>query len=150
MSSVKGGGTSIDDTFLKNMANHHVGIIAMARDATQRGGKEVRADAKMMMKKQQAELEHILDKLRSDYGTEHTPEVDATSEQMLRELESDAGAEYDRHFRRMTVQHHQEGVRMIEQHVTRLSEPLQVMVRRMSAEQMAEVEEQEQKMRMGM
>ena len=147
-------GTYADQQSLTRTANNHLDMITMGNQARQQGGTEVRANAEM--KKQQAELEHIIGGLRSDHGVEHMQQVDPKSEQMRRELEGHSGAAYDLHFRQMTSQHHQEGIRMGEPHLAQLSEPPQVMVPRMRAEHAAEVEveeqeqEQEQNIKMGM
>lgn len=144
-------GTFADQQSLTRTANHHLDMITMANQARQQGGTEVPANAEMM-KKRRAELEHIIGELRSDHGVEHMPQVDPKSEQMLRELEGHSGAAYDPHFRQMTIQHRQEGIRMGEQHLAQLSEPPQVTVPRMRADHAAEVEEQEQgqNIKMGM
>ena len=141
---------SADQQLLQEMANHHQGLIAMALQAAGRGGKEVRADAEMLAKKQQAELEHILGKLKSDFGAEHTPEVDPMSQKWLQELTDVPAAEYDAEFRKRVMLHHQEGNRMGERYLPQLSSPaLRAMVQRMHGEQSAEIGEHGQKIQMG-
>lgn len=142
---------SADQQLLQEMADHHQGLIAMAQQAAGRGGKEVRADAEMLAKKQQAELEHILGKLQSDFGSDHTPQIDPMSQKWLQELTEMSEADYDAEFRKRVMLHHQEGNRMGERYLPKLSNPaLRAMVQRMHAEQSAEIGEHGQKIQMGM
>lgn len=149
--SGSGGGMGADQEFLRKMSGHHQGMIAMGEIAQRRGGKEIRAEAEMAMKKQQAEIDFMMGKLRDMGGSAQQPDTGSGSQSMLQKLESAAEGQFETEFRRATIQHHQMGIDMADRYLPKLQQPgLKLMAERMRAVQAAEIREQEQKLAMGM
>ena len=58
-----------------------------------------------------------------------------------------SGSEYDRTYYRMVIDHHREGMGMIDQHLPHLTKPaVRQMAEKMKADQQREIQEFEQKM----
>ena len=138
-----------DARFLREIVDHHQGMVAMAGQAVEKGGEEIRADATMMAKKQVAEIEHMLGTLERDFGTGHEPAVPPSGQQVMEELARQSGAEYEFAFKKKSVMHHEEGVQLVDRYLPQLTSPkVKAMAERIRAEQVAEIDELNKKMKM--
>ena len=138
-----------DHEFLRMMTDHHQGLIQMATAAMGKGSTQaVQGDAHRIHTKQQDEQKRMIDMIQRDYGEALTPMVMGANNTMFDQLQSRTGADYDRAFYGNVVAHHREGIRMIDQFMSRLNKPeVRQMADRMKADQQKEITEFEAKAR---
>lgn len=136
-----------DQEFLREMTNHHQGLIVMAHEAVEKGGSEVKTLAQTLDQKQDAEQEQMIGILQRDYGDTHQPMVMPKNQAMAVSLSQKSGADYDMAFQMNVVQHHREGIAMIDQYLPRLTRAeVRTMAETMKADQQKDIQEIEAKM----
>lgn len=140
---------SPDQEFLARMSDHHAGMIAMAQDAMAKASRTTtQADARMLQTKQQAESDSMVAMIRETFNGTHTPAIMPENKAMMDSLSAKTGAAYDREFYAQTIKHHQDGIRMIDEYMPRLTnEKVRAMAAKMKADQQKEIEEFEKKAR---
>lgn len=81
--------------------------------------------------------------LKSAYGETKEPMMMPSNKQMLDDLASTpAGATYDKKMYEHTIMHHEEGIKMVNDFLPRLTRPeLKQMAQKMKADQQKEIEE---------
>ena len=139
---------SADADFLKSMSDHHQGMIAMARTATEQAtNQEVKDEARRMSAKQEAEQQQMLGMLQGSYQATHEPRLSPSNQAMADSLQQKSGADFDMAFRMNVVQHHQEGIQMIDEMLPRLTDPeVRGMAEMMKTDQQREIGELQAKM----
>lgn len=132
-----------DHMFLRMMSDHHEGLVQMAMQAMQRGGTQaVKDDARALHRKQVAERDEMVGVLDRAYDEEHVPTPMAMHRAQADSLAAAPGGEHDEMFYRMVIDHHRQGVMMIDHLLPRLRRPdVREMAERMRAEQEREVQE---------
>ena len=134
-------------TFLRMMSDHHEGLIAMADSAEERAqGADAKSDAQRLRQKQADEQQRMLAMLSRQYSDSITPTMMPSNRAMLDSLVQTPGAEFDRMFYHHVVEHHREGIQMIDQHLSHLTAEVRQMAERMRADQQREIQEFERKM----
>ena len=136
-----------DNEFLRNMADHHEGLVQMASTAMTKASKSTtQGDAHNLHTKQAAERDSMVAMLRSAYNDSHTPMVMEKNRAQNDSLQRLSGAEYDRTFYRLVVDHHREGIAMIDAMLSRLTKPdVRSMAEMMKADQQKEITEFQRK-----
>lgn len=136
-----------DHEFLRGMVDHHAGVIEMSTAAmTKASLPPTQADAHRVHTAQDQGTKDMIAMIQRDYGETVTPQVMPSNRTMMEALQSKSGAEYDRTYYTTVVQHHREGVQMIDQFLPRLTKPaVRQMAEKMKAEQLREITEFEQK-----
>lgn len=136
-----------DNEFLRHMVDHHEGLVQMATAAMTKASKSAtQGDAHNLHTKQAAERDSMVALLRSSYNDSHTPTVLEKNRAQNDSLQRLSGAEYDRTFYRLVVDHHREGIAMIESMLPRLTKPdVKAMAEKMKADQQKEVAQFEKK-----
>jgi len=132
-----------DQEFLRMMVDHHEGMIAMSDTALAKNPPaDVRADAEKMKAKQKSEQEKMSAMLKSDYSEDKMPMVMASNTQMIADIASKNGADAGKAFRENTIKHHEEGIKMIDDFMARLTKPaLKDMATKMKQDQTREMGE---------
>ena len=111
-----------DNEFLRQMSDHHEGLVMMASVAMTKATKPAtQADAHMLHTKQAAERDSMLAMLRTTYDDKHTPTVMPKTRLQNDSLQRTSGPEYDRTFYRLVVEHHREALAMIDSFRPRLT-----------------------------
>jgi len=136
-----------DHEFLRMMSDHHQGLIEMASAAMSKGTTpQVQGDAHKLHTAQEAEMKQMVDMLRTAYDEELHPMIMASNKAMNDTLQQKSGAEYDRTFYRMVVDHHREGMRMMDNFKARVQRAeVRQMIDKMRADQQREIKEFEAK-----
>lgn len=136
-----------DQEFLRMMSDHHEGLIGMVSAAMSKASTEqARADAHALHTKQQREQTEMVALAASAYADTIVPMTMPGGQAMNDTLQSRSGADYDRTLYRMLIQHHREGVGMIDRFLPRLSRAdVRQMAERMRADQQREIAEFERK-----
>lgn len=136
-----------DQQFLREMSNHHEGMKGMVAQATEKGSAEVKTAAAQMGQKQQAEQQEMLSLLQT-LGASHQPTVMPSNQPMVDSLAKlPAGADFDMAFHMMTIEHHREGIAMVDRFLTQLTNPqVRQIAERTKADQQKDIQEHEGKM----
>lgn len=136
-----------DHEFLRGMVDHHAGMIEMSTAAMTKASRPAtQADAHRVHTAQDQGTKDMIAMIQRDYGETVTPQVMPSNRTMMENLQSKSGAEYDRTYYTTVVQHHREGVQMIDQFMPRITKPaVREMAEKMKAEQLREITEFEQK-----
>ena len=129
------------------MSDHHQGLIAMAEPAMSKGSTaQVQGDAHRLHTEQEQEQQEMVNMLRGTYGDSIQPTATARNRAMNDTLQQQSGADYDRTFYRMVVEHHREGIAMIDEFRPRVQRTeVREMIDRMRAKQQREIQEFERK-----
>lgn len=132
-----------DDEFLRMMSDHHEGMIQMASAAMNKASNSTaQGDAHRLHTKQADEQKKMLDMAKSAYGDSIAPMVMPSNKAMMDALQAKSGADYDRTFYANVVAHHQEGIKMIDDMLPKLTKPdLKQMAEKMKADQQKEIAE---------
>lgn len=133
-----------DQEFLRMMVDHHEGLTAMLGPALEKASSATaRADAKKVHDKQDQEQARMLAMLKSAYGETKEPMVTPGNKSMMDDLaNTPAGAAYDRKMYEHTIMHHEEGVKMVNDFLPRLTNPeLKQMAQKMKDDQQKEITE---------
>jgi uncharacterized protein (DUF305 family) len=139
---------NVDQDFLRAMSDRHQGIVAIARPTKGRfgAGEAVRGDAATLDAKGTAQLDSMSAMLRSAFNDQYLAKVLPNHQAVSDSLAKLSGPAFDRHFYDGVIAHHQEGIRMLEQYIPRLTRPdLKAMAERMRDEHRREIEELERK-----
>lgn len=133
--------------FLRKMIDHHEGLIQMATAAmTKASTSATQGDAHNLHTKQADEQKKMIADVQSQYGETVTPMVMPEHKAMADSLASKAGAEYDRTFYRLVVQHHREAVQMVDDMRPRFTKSeVRSMAEKMKADQQKEITEFQRK-----
>lgn len=147
MAGMNHGMMKADTGFLAMMSDHHEGLIAMAMPAMNKAaGATTKEDAHKLHTKQAAERDTMVTMLRSSFGTSHTPTVMQKNRAQNDSLQALSGPEYDRKFYQLVVQHHREGVAMIDSAMSSLqNEKVREMASKMKQDQQREIQEFQRK-----
>lgn len=130
-----------DHDFMRRMIDHHEGMIQMATAAmTKASTPTAQGDAHNVHTKQADEQKKMIADVQAQYGETVTPMVMPSNRAMLDSLATKSGAEYDRTFYRLTVQHHREGIQMVDEMLPRLAKAeVKAMAEKMKADQQKEI-----------
>lgn len=136
-----GAGDNADQQFLTKMSDHHEGLVTMATAAMTKASKsQTQGDAHMLHTKQAAERDSMVAMLRSQYNSSHTPMAMEKNRAQNDSLQRLTGAEYDRTFYRLVIDHHREGIAMIDSIAPRLTNgDVKQMAEKMKADQTKEI-----------
>jgi hypothetical protein len=135
----EGGVSSPDQQFLRMMSDHHTGLIIMAHDA-ERKGVSVKSEADKIDQQQDAEWDRMVSMLSTDFKDDYTPKVTPEDQAMADSLKKLSGAAYDRAFRENTINHHQQGIQMMDRFLPQLTRAdVKQMVEKMKADQTREI-----------
>ena len=137
-----------DQEFLRMMVDHHEGLTEMLDPALQKASSQTaKADAKKVHDKQHQEQEQMLGMLKTSYDETKMPMVMPSNQSMVDDLKNaPSNAEYDKTMYHHIVMHHQEGIKMIDQFLPRLTKPeLKQMAEKMRADQQKEIQEFQRK-----
>ena len=127
--------------FLRMMSDHHKALSAMAHEAVEKG-QNVKADAQRLDKIQDAELDTMVTMLAQQYKDDYTPKIMPMNQPMVDSVKKLSGAALDRTFRALVIQHHQEGIRMMDEFQPKVTDPkIKTMIQRMRADQTKDIEE---------
>ena len=137
--------------FLRMMSDHHEGLIEMASAAmTKASTQQAQGDAHQLHTKQEEEQKRMVGMIQQSYGESLTPMVMPSNKAMNDSLQAKSGADYDRTFYGNVVKHHQEGVKMIDDFLPRLTKaPVRQMAEKMRADQQREIQEFQRKQQQG-
>lgn len=132
-----------DHEFLRMMVDHHEGLIEMASAAmTKASQSSTQGDAHQLHTKQEQDQQRMLAMIRTQYNDSIAPMVLPSNRAMIDSLAGKSGQSYDTTFYRNVIVHHEDGVRMIDQHLAHLSTPeVRQMAERMKTEQQREIAE---------
>jgi uncharacterized protein (DUF305 family) len=102
--------------FLKEMINHHAGAVEMSKLCE---GRTIHAELKEMcdeiIKAQSQGIKMMQSWLKDWYGITHNPDLDRRTERQLSELRRVTGAEFEKAYMTMMIEHHAQAVpRMLE------------------------------------
>lgn len=138
-----------DRDFLRAMSDHHKGLIRMAHETIegQKGSAAVKAEASTLDKKQDAELDRMVTMLERQFKDPYAPTIRPDNKAMDDTLQRQTGTAYDSTFRAMVVKHHQQGIRMIDAFLPKLTRAdFKQMAQQSKADQQREIQELEQQM----
>ncbi len=133
-----------DRDFLRMMSDHHKGLIALAHETMDRKGAaaSVREDASKMDKKQDAELDTMTTMLEQTFKDAYAPKVMPENKTMNDSTLAKTGPAFDRAFRETVIMHHQEGIKMMDEYLPKLTDPkVKSMAQRMRNDQTREIAE---------
>ena len=133
--------------FLRKMIDHHEGLIPMATAAMTKASKSsTQGDAHNMHTKQADEQKKMIADVQSQYGETVTPMVMPAHRAMADSLATKTGAEYDRTFYRLVIQHHREALQMVDEMLPRFTKAdVKAMAEKMRADQQKEITAMERK-----
>lgn len=136
-----------NQSFLRMMSDHHEGLVTMAGAARPRlTSATARKDAERLAAKQKEEQTRMKGMLQRSYSEQLTPTPPPGNRAMADSLRAGAaGAAYDSTFYRMVIDHHREGIAMIDRFMPALTGEVKRMAEQMSGEQTREIEEFERK-----
>lgn len=138
-----------DQKFMREMCDHHLGVIEVARTAKKADGAsaDVRAKAEEMARKQQTEIEKMQQMLEQNFGDRYQPKVSAKNQRMVERVRDARGSSLDSTFYETVIEHHEEGIKMMDREMPRLSDPeLKKMAEKMKSDQQKEVKQLQQKL----
>ncbi len=140
-------GVPADQEFLRMMADHHKGLILMAHETMERKDKLASAsDAKKLDQEQDADLDRIAAALKG-MNDNHTPKASAEAQQMTASLMKLSKTEFDHAFWQNTIDHHRQGVQMIDKFLPNLTHPdVKTLAERMRSAQVREIDEMTKKL----
>ena len=143
----RGAARDADHEFLRMMSAHHRGLIVMMAAATDRAASATaKADAKALHDKQRQERDSMISMISAAYSDTITPMVMPSGKEMNDSLQQKSGAAYDRDMYRHIVMHHQEGIKMIDDFLPRLTRAnVRQMAEKMRSDQQREIQEFQRK-----
>lgn len=138
-----------EQQFLIKMTDHHEGLILMASGAATKATKSVtKADATKLRTKQTAERDKMVAMLRSTYNDSHTPQAMAKHVAQNDSLQALSGPAYDSTFYRMVIEHHREGIAMIDSMSPQFTKAdVKQMADKMKSDQQKEIADFQRKVR---
>ena len=140
-----------DHEFLRKMADHHEGMIVMLNGAPDKAtSATAKADARKLIDKQGPERDSMVAMIKRDYNETHMPMAMQSAKTMAADLNQKSGAAYDRDMYGHVIMHHQEGIKMIDDFLPRLTKaPVRQMAEKMRADQQREIQEFQRKQQQG-
>ena len=125
------------------MSDHHQGLIEMVEPAMSKGSTtQVQSDAHRLHTDQQQEQQEMVNMLRSTYGDSIQPTAMPRNQAMNDTLQQKSGTDYDRTFHWLVVEHHREGIAMMDEFRPRVQRTeVRKMIDRMRAKQQREIQE---------
>lgn len=127
--------------FLRMMSDHHKALAEMAHQAVEKG-QNVKADARRLDKMQDAELDTMVTMLSQQYKDDYTPKIMPSNQGMVDSVRKLSGPALDRAFRELVIEHHQEGIKMMDEFQSKVTDPkIKAMIHRMRADQTKEIAE---------
>ena len=134
-----------DHEFLRQMIDHHQGLIEMAGEAREKAPSDpAKADARRLHAAQRDAQARMIAFTDTIYGEQVTPTVTPPHQLQLDSLRNTPADEYERRFRALVVAHHREGVQMIDAYLPRATRPdLRQMTQEMRAAHVKELAELE-------
>lgn len=137
-----------DAEFLREMTNHHEGLVLIAERAHTRAADDsVRTVAGNLHTKQSTERDSMVAMLGRDFGQQHTPQAMQKNVAQADTVAQKSAAEHDRYFLETVIAHHREGIGMIDRFLPRLTNAqVRSMTEQMKAVQQAEIQELEGKL----
>lgn len=137
-----------DADFLRQMSDHHEGLVLIAEQAHTRATDDsVRSAAENLHMKQAMERDSMVAMLSSKFQQRHSPEAMAKNRAQADSVAQMSGAAADRYFVQTTIAHHREGLAMIDQHMGHLTDAqVRSMAEQMRSAQQREIQELEQKL----
>ena len=143
----RGPARDADHEFLRMMSDHHQGLVTMATAAMNSAStSQARDDAFTVGSKQDREMREMGELAQTAYGETITPTIMPSHRAMNDSLQALTGTAYDRAFYRMVVQHHREGIAMMDDFQSRVQRPeIRQMIDRMRTDQQREIQEFERK-----
>ncbi|MEO7521043.1 MAG: DUF305 domain-containing protein [Gemmatimonas sp.] len=148
-SNMAGMTGNADQDFLRMMSDHHKGLVAWAHMTKDGKGstEAVRADARKLDNAQDADLDTMTTMLETSFKDAYQPKILPMHQAMADSLRALSGAAYDRTFYHHVIQHHQDGLKMMDEYLPKLTRPeLKAMVQRMKDAHAREITEFERKM----
>lgn len=144
---IRGAPRDAEHEFLRKMIDHHEGMIQMATAAMNKASKSTtQGDAHNLHTKQADEQKKMIADVQAQYGETVTPMVMPEHKAMADTLATKSGADYDRTFYRLTVQHHREGIQMTDEMLPRFTKAdVKAMAEKMKTEQQREITEFQRK-----
>lgn len=138
---------SADAQFLKSMVDHHEGLIVMATAAMTKASKPTtQQDAHMLHTEQTAGRDSMIATLRADFNETKVPMVMEKNRAQNDSLQKLSGAQYDRTFYRLVIDHHREGIAMIDSMSPRFTKDMvRSMAQKMKSDQEKEIAEFQKK-----
>ena len=136
-----------DHEFLRMMIDHHEGMIQMGTAAMTRASTQpAKDDAHKLHTKQLDEQKQMQSMVSSNYGENVMPMIMPSDKAMNDTLQQKSGTDYDRTFYANVVQHHREGIQMMNDFESRVQRPdVKRMITRMKSDQQQEIGELEAK-----
>ncbi|HET9452939.1 MAG TPA: DUF305 domain-containing protein [Gemmatimonadaceae bacterium] len=140
---------SPEHDFLRRMIDHHEGLIQMATTAMSKASTSAtQGDAHNLHTKQAEEQKKMIADVQAQYNEVVTPMVMPQHKAMVDSLATKTGAEYDRTFYRLTIEHHREAVRMVDEMLPRFTKAdVKAMAEKMKSDQQREISAFERKAR---
>lgn len=137
-----------DHEFLRMMIDHHEGMIQMGIGAmTGASTQEVKDDAHGMHTKQLAEQKQMQAIVSSNYNEDVMPMIMPGDKTTLDSIQRQSGTAYDRAFYTNVVQHHREGIDMMNEFESRVQRAdVRQMITQMKSDQLREIGELEAKL----
>lgn len=137
-----------DQEFVRMMVDHHEGMIAMSDSLIAKNPPaDVKADAEKMRSKQKTEQQQMTAMLKTDYAEDKMPMVMSSNASMISDVASKTGADAGKAYRENTIKHHEEGIKMIDDYMSRLTKPaVKQMAAKMKDDQTREIAELKSKL----
>lgn len=137
-----------DVRFLRQMSDHHAGLVLIAEQAHTRAQDDsVRSVAENLHMKQVAERDSMVAMLSEMFSEQHTAQPMQKNRAQADSVSQMSGTEHDRYFLRTVIAHHQEGIRMIDQQLPGLTmDHVRMMAEKMKGDQQREIQELEGKL----
>ena len=137
-----------DVRFLRDMIDHHEGLVVMAERAHERAADDsVRVVAENLHMMQAAERDTMVSMLASMFGEQHTPQPMEMHQAQADSLAQMTGVEHDRYFLETVIAHHQGALDMIDRMLPNLTtDHIRMMAENMRSAQQREIQELEGKL----
>lgn len=139
---------SADVQFLRQMSDHHEGLVLIAEQAHTRAQDDsVRSVAENLHMKQAAERDSMVAMLSEMFSEQHTPEAMAKNRAQADSVAGMSGTDADRYFLQTVIAHHREGISMMDQQMPNMTmDHVRMMAERMRSDQQREIQELEGKL----
>lgn len=131
-----------DQQFLREMSDHHKGMILLAHETIeQKGELSVKDEARALDKEQDEELDRLHTALRGMFNDDYAARVRPEDQAVVDSLVKLQGAAYSRAFRQNVIRQDEQGVTLIDRYLPRLTQAdVKTLAERMRANQLREIE----------
>lgn len=142
------GTGSAELDFLKQMSDHHEGLVLITERAQGTVTDDsVQSAADRLHRVQQAEQDTMVAMIRRLHQEQHSPQALARNIAQADSLADMSDTDADRYFVQTTIEHHRNGIAMIDQHLGHLTNAeVRAMAERMKAAQQRDIQELEGKL----